>query len=63
MARRTVKTKGGRTLSAADIDRLANKGEQGLDLSHWRPRLDAPPLSATEPGGSPRVGPGWLSCG
>lgn len=53
---RTVKTKGGRTLTAADIDRLANKAEQGFDLSQWRPRRGRPSLSATEPGRSPRIG-------
>ena len=53
---RTVKTKGGKTLSAADIERLANKAEQGFDLSRWRPRRGRPSLSAIEAGRSPRVG-------
>ena len=53
---RAVKTKGGKTLTAADIDGLANKAEQGFDLSRWRPRRGRPSLSATEAGRSPRVG-------
>ena len=43
-------------LTAADIDRLANKADQGFDLSQWRPRRGRPSLSATEAGRSPRVG-------
>lgn len=53
---RTVRTKGGKTLTAADIDRLANEAEQGFDLSHWRPRRGRPSLSTTAAGRSPRVG-------
>ena len=53
---RTVKTKGGKALTAADVDRLANNAEQGFDLSQWRPRRGRPALSATEPGHSPRIG-------
>lgn len=53
---RTVKIKGGKTLSAADIERLANTAEQGFDLSRWGPRRGRPSLSSTEPGRSPRRG-------
>jgi hypothetical protein len=53
---RTVKTKGGKTISAADIERLANKAEQGFDLTRWRPRRGRPSLSATAAGRSPRIG-------
>ena len=53
---RTVRTKGGKRLSAADIDRLANEAERGFDLSQWRPRRGRPSLSATAAGRSPRIG-------
>lgn len=52
----TVRTKGAKTLSAAEIERLANRAEQGFDLSQWRPRRGRPWLSATEPGRSARIG-------
>jgi hypothetical protein len=51
-----MKTKGGRTLSSTDMERLADKAEQGFDLTRWQPRRGRPPLSATEGGRSPRVG-------
>jgi predicted CopG family antitoxin len=51
-----MKTKGGKTLSAVDIERLANKAEQGFDLMRWRPRRGRPSLSATAAGRSPRIG-------
>ena len=53
---RTLKTKAGKTLSGADIERLANRAEQGFELSQWRPRRGRPSLSATQAGRSPRVG-------
>jgi predicted HicB family RNase H-like nuclease len=53
---RTVKTKGGRTLTDADIERFARQAEQGFDLSRWRPRRGRPSLSAPEGGHSPRIG-------
>lgn len=50
-----VKTKAGRVLSDADIDRLAARAEQGVDLSRWAPRRGRPSLdiAATKP--SPRI--------
>lgn len=51
-----MKTKGGKTFSAAEIEWLANKAEQGFDLSQWRPRRGRPSLSASAAGRSPRVG-------
>ena len=53
---RTVKTKGGKTLGAADIERLVAKAEQGFDLARWRPRRGRPSLSDTAAGRSPRIG-------
>jgi predicted HicB family RNase H-like nuclease len=50
-----VRTKHGRTLSAADVDELARKAEQGFDLSTWRPRRGRPSLDARSGSHSPRV--------
>ena len=52
---RTVITKSGRTLTEADIERLADEAERGYDLSTWVHRPGRPPL---EPGlgePSPRI--------
>jgi len=53
---RTVRTKSGRVLDAADIEALADKAERGVDLAHWQPRRGRPSLSPTTLGHSPRVG-------
>ncbi len=50
-----VKTRSGRVLSDADLDRLADSVEQGFDLSTGRPRPGRPSLDATADGHSPRV--------
>ncbi len=52
---RTVRTRSGRTLTAVDIDRIASRAEEGVDLSSWAPRRGRPSLDArgTEP--SPRI--------
>lgn len=44
VAPKTVRTRQGRTLSEADLERLANRAEQGFDLSTWRPRRGRPSL-------------------
>jgi hypothetical protein len=50
-----VITKSGRALSEADIDRLAEKAEEGFDLSMWKPRRGRPSLNAATGGHSPRI--------
>lgn len=50
-----VRTKSGRTLSDADLDRLATRADDGFDLSAWRPRRGRPSLGATEGEHSPRI--------
>jgi len=50
-----VRTKTGRALSDADIDRLATRAEQGFDLSRWQPRRGRPSLNSSREGHSPRV--------
>lgn len=49
-----VTTKGGRKLSDADIERLAEQAEEGFDLSTWSPRRGRPSLGG-DAGDSPRV--------
>ena len=51
----TVKTRSGRTLSEADVDRLAAEVEMGLDLSTWKPRRGRPPLDAGANAHAPRI--------
>lgn len=51
-----MKTRSGRTLTEADVEALANKAEQGVDLSRWGPRRGRPSLSEAGSGHSPRVG-------
>ena len=50
-----VKTKSGRVLSDADLDGLATKAENGLDLAAWRPRPGRPSLGPTVGEHSPRI--------
>jgi hypothetical protein len=55
MTTRTVKTKSGRSLSEADVERLATRAEQGFDLAPWKPRRGRPSLSSTPGAHSPRI--------
>ncbi|HEY5434087.1 MAG TPA: hypothetical protein VIK13_02535 [Candidatus Limnocylindrales bacterium] len=50
-----VTTRSGRRLSDADLDRLAEKAEEELDLTTWRPRRGRPFLDDRATGHSPRV--------
>jgi predicted HicB family RNase H-like nuclease len=52
---RTVITKGGRTLTEADLDRLASSVEENLDISAWAPRRGRPSLSEAAGVHSPRI--------
>jgi hypothetical protein len=51
-----MKTKSGRVLKREEVDVLAARVEQGLDLSRWVPRRGRPSLSEAGFGPSPRVG-------
>lgn len=51
----TVRTKRGLTLSESDVDRLAARADQGLDLSTWTPRRGRPALDPTVDAHSPRI--------
>jgi predicted HicB family RNase H-like nuclease len=50
-----VKSKRGARLTEADIDRLADRAEKGLDLSTWTPRRGRPSLDASAGEHSPRI--------
>jgi HicB family len=50
-----VRTKRGRHLTDADIDRLADMAERGFDLSTWVPRPGRPSLGASAGAHSPRI--------
>ena len=50
-----VTTKSGRTLSEADVERLADRLEEGIDLSTWQPRRGRPSLDANVREHSPRI--------
>jgi uncharacterized protein (DUF433 family) len=50
-----VRTKSGRVLSDADLDRLATQAEEGFDLSAWRARRGRPSLGATVGEHAPRI--------
>jgi len=51
-----VRTKNGRTVTDADLDRLAGEAEAGYDLSTWKRRAGRPSLGARDTGRhSPRV--------
>lgn len=52
---RTVITKSGRTLTEADVERLADEAERGYDLSTWVHRRGRPPLEAGLDEPSPRI--------
>ena len=51
-----MKTRSGRELSDADIERLAAQAEGGVDLARWRPRKGRPSIGTAEGGSSPRIG-------
>lgn len=46
-----MKTKSGRVLTDAEIDRLAAKAEAGLDLSSWQTHQHVPCWQGVEDGG------------
>ena len=50
-----MKTRSGRQLTEAEIRRLADRAEGGLDVEAWKPRRGRPPLDAASPGHAPRV--------
>lgn len=52
---RVVITKSGRRLTEADIEKLADELEAGVDLSTWEPRPGRPPLEPTATEHSPRI--------
>lgn len=51
----TVKTKSGRVLNAADVDRIAAKLEAGFPASAWKPRPGRPHLALDGNAHSPRI--------
>ena len=50
-----VTTRSGRSLSNADIERVADRLEEGIDLSTWQPRRGRPSLEADAREHSPRI--------
>ena len=54
MAREVI-TRGGRRLSEADVERLASRVEQDLDITSWTPRRGRPALSEATGVHSPRI--------
>lgn len=51
-----LKTKGGRVLSAAELEKLSERAAQGFDLSTWRRRRGGrPALESTGESPSPRI--------
>ena len=51
-----VRTKNGRVVTDADLDRMATEAEAGYDLSTWKPRPGRPTLSVRGAGShSPRI--------
>ena len=51
-----VRTRNGRNVTDADLDRMAAEAEAGFDLSTWKRRAGRPSLGATNPGAhSPRI--------
>ncbi len=51
----TVRTKSGRIMAEADIERLATRLERDLDISAWKPRRGRPPLDAAADVHAPRI--------
>jgi hypothetical protein len=50
-----VTTTSGRPLSDADIERLAGRLDEGIDLSRWQPRRGRPTLDPNAHEHSPRI--------
>jgi len=51
-----MRTKDGRPLTDADLDRLAVEAEAGYDLTTWRPRRGRPSLTGASVGApSPKI--------
>jgi len=50
-----MKTKGGRTLTTADVDRLSSRADAGFDLSGWKTRRGRPALDASSTEHAPRI--------
>jgi predicted DNA binding CopG/RHH family protein len=50
-----VRTKNGRAVTDADLDRMAVDTEAGYDLSTWKRRAGRPSLSANANAHSPRI--------
>lgn len=50
-----VRTKSGRVLEPADIDRIADRADAGVDLRDWRPLRGRPPLDTHVAGHAPRI--------
>ena len=53
--RERLTTKKGRSLSEADIERLADRLDKGIDLTAWQPRRGRPSLDADGREHSPRI--------
>lgn len=51
----TVKTKSGRILTEADIERNAAAVEQDVDISAWAPHRGRPSLDASDEAHAPRI--------
>jgi hypothetical protein len=52
----TIRTKHGRVITDADLDRMADEAEAGYDLSTWKPRRGRPSLDLAGAGAhSPRI--------
>ncbi len=52
---RTVKTRGGHTLTSADLGRLADEFEHGVDIATWKPRSGRPALDPGARAHAPRI--------
>lgn len=50
-----MKTKGGGTLSSADVDRLSSRADAGFELSGWKTRRGRPALDASSIEHAPRI--------
>lgn len=51
----TVRTKSGRIVTEADLERLASSVEQDLDIAAWKPRRGRPALDVAGDAHSPRI--------
>jgi hypothetical protein len=51
----SVKSKRGRSLSKADLERMAAQAEAGFDLAAWKPRRGRPALDADASEHAPRI--------